>query len=41
MIKTMTDTYSLLKQKLPLELTVRYLTAYFEVNHKKCNGYMS
>jgi hypothetical protein len=37
----MNETYSLLKTKVPFEVTSRYLAAYFEKYDKDCEFYLN
>lgn len=39
LLKTMNETYSQLKSKVPFEITSRYLAAYFETYGKDCKYY--
>ena len=40
-IKTMNDSYSVIQQQVPFEVTTRYLAAYMEVASLDCNHYLS
>ena len=41
MLKTMNDSYSVVKQFVPFEFTSRYLAAYFSVAGKDCTQVVS
>lgn len=41
MLKTMNDSYFVLKENVPFEITSRYLASYIELNGTNCSYYIN